>query len=72
MSQQLQELLRQEYDIIVISTGHKEYRNNPELISLLMDRAPAFIYDTIGVLSNEEINRLSGKHRVRVIGRGDL
>lgn len=72
VSQQLNGLLREDYDIIVISTGHKEYRNNPALISLLMDRAPAFIYDTIGVLSNEEINRLSAKHTVRVIGRGDL
>ena len=72
VSQQLEELLQQDYDIIAITTGHKEYRNNPELISRLMERAPAFIYDTIGVLSNEEINRLSGKHTVRVIGRGDL
>ena len=72
INQNLEELLEQEYDLIVITTGHKEYRNNTELINKLMKQTPSFIYDTIGVLTNAEIKTLSSKHTVKVIGRGDL
>ena len=72
VNQNLDELLQQQYDIIVITTGHKEYRNNSSLIEKLMQQTSSFIYDTIGVLSNEEIKMLSSKHTVKVIGRGDL
>jgi len=65
-------LLKQQYDIIVITTGHKEYRGNPSLIEKLMQQPSAFLYDTIGVLSRNEISTLSAKHKVKVIGRGDL
>lgn len=68
----LDALLQQTYDIVIISTGHKEYRNNPKLIDSLNSHATGFIYDTIGVLSNDEINKLRSKHTVKVIGRGDL
>jgi UDP-N-acetyl-D-mannosaminuronate dehydrogenase len=64
--------LQQQYDLIVITTGHKEYRNNPGLMNKLMAQSPSFIYDTIGVLTNEEIKLLAEKHTVKVIGRGDL
>jgi UDP-N-acetyl-D-mannosaminuronate dehydrogenase len=72
VNQNLDELLEQQYDIITITTGHKEYRNNPSLIEKLMWRPATFIYDTIGVLSNEEIKMLSSMHTVKVVGRGDL
>lgn len=72
VNQNLEELLQQEYDLIVITTGHKEYRNQPALISKLLAKTPSFIYDTIGVLTNDEIKELSAKHKVKVIGRGDL
>jgi nucleotide sugar dehydrogenase len=65
-------LLKDSYDVIVVTTGHKEYRNNPSLIRQLLEQPPAFIYDTIGVFSREDIETLSTKHTVRVIGRGDL
>jgi nucleotide sugar dehydrogenase len=72
VSQDLDKLLKDPYDIIVITTGHKDYRNNESLIKKLLDQPASFIYDTIGVLSNEEIKKLSEKHIVKVIGRGDL
>lgn len=72
VNQDLRKLLEETYDIITITTGHKEYRGNPELMSVLLTKPPAFIYDTIGVLSGQEISELSGLHRVRVLGRGDL
>ena len=72
LNNDLDGLLNRSYDIVVISTGHKEYRNNPRLISALLDHPDSFIYDTIGILSNDEIKRLKEKHIVKVIGRGDL
>lgn len=72
INQQLDELLNEQYDLITITTGHKDYRNNPGLINKLLAHAPTFIYDTIGVLTNEEIKTLSTRHTVKVIGRGDL
>ncbi|RYF96792.1 MAG: nucleotide sugar dehydrogenase [Chitinophagaceae bacterium] len=72
INKDLSALLKDQYDVFVITTGHKDYRNNPAFIRDLLDQKPAFIYDTIGVLSNEEIKTLSAKHIVRVIGRGDL
>jgi UDP-N-acetyl-D-glucosamine dehydrogenase len=72
VNQNLDELLKDNYDIIAITTGHKEYRNNESQINKLLNQPVSFIYDTIGVLTNEEIKRLSAKHTVKVIGRGDL
>ncbi len=72
VNQDLDSLLENEYDIVVITTGHKEYRNNPSLIEKLVNQPAGCMYDTIGVWSNEEIKQLAGKHRVKIIGRGDL
>jgi nucleotide sugar dehydrogenase len=68
----LDELLKQSYDLVIVTTGHKDCRNNPSLINKLADQQPGFIYDTIGILSDDEINKLKSKHIVKVIGRGDL
>jgi UDP-N-acetyl-D-glucosamine dehydrogenase len=72
VSQDLDELLKTDYDFVVITTGHKEYRNNNKLIAKLLKKPATFVYDTIGVLTNEEIKTLSARHTVKVIGRGDL
>ena len=68
----LNELLQQPYDLVIITTGHKDYRNNPALINKLLDQYSSFIYDTIGILTEDEIKALKSKHVVKVIGRGDL
>jgi nucleotide sugar dehydrogenase len=68
----LEELLGQPYDLVVITTGHKDYRNNASLISKLLSQDSSFIYDTIGILTEDEIGKLKTKHIVKVIGRGDL
>jgi UDP-N-acetyl-D-mannosaminuronate dehydrogenase len=72
VNQDLDKLLGDSYDLAVITTGHKEYRNNNSLIHHLHEQSSCFIYDTIGVLTNEEIKLLASKHTVKVIGRGDL
>jgi UDP-N-acetyl-D-glucosamine dehydrogenase len=71
-SQQLDEVLQEPHDFIVITTGHKDYRNNPDLIGKIKQLPACWVYDTIGVLTNEEIKSLAEKHTVKVIGRGDL
>ncbi|MBL7725336.1 MAG: nucleotide sugar dehydrogenase [Chitinophagaceae bacterium] len=72
VNQNIEELLQQSYDVIVITTGHKDYRNNSSLIEKIKQQPSCVVYDTIGVLTNEEIRSLSEKHTVKVIGRGDL
>lgn len=72
VNRNLDALLGNEYDVIAVTTGHKDYRNNPALLQKLMSLKPTFIYDTIGVFNNDDIKLLSTKHTVRVIGRGDL
>ena len=72
INQQLNELLEQSYELIVITTGHKDYRSNAVLLDKIKQRPACLIYDTIGVLTNEEIKSLSEKHTVKVVGRGDL
>lgn len=72
INQHLDELMEQSFDIIVITTGHKDYRNNAALIEKIKQQAACLVYDTIGVLTNDEIRSLSERHTVKVIGRGDL
>ena len=72
INQQLDELLERQYDLIIITTGHKDYRNNAVLLEKIKQQPACLIYDTIGVLTNKEIISLSEKHTVKVIGRGDL
>jgi UDP-N-acetyl-D-glucosamine dehydrogenase len=72
VSQDLGAMMKEPYDIIAVTTGHREYRNNESLISRFMNLPPLWIYDTIGVLTNEEIKKLAARHTVKVIGRGDL
>ncbi len=58
-------------DVVVISTGHLIYKK-PECIEALLDLPRAYIYDTLGILSDDQITKLRKKHTVKVLGRGDL
>ena len=64
--------LDSETDIVIFSTGHKEYSRNDKLITHLNNQEKLFIYDTIGILNQNEISFLSQKHTVKVLGRGDI
>jgi len=63
--------LKDSLDIIIISTGHKIYKNS-KTIDMILSLKPIFIYDTVGLLSKGHIEKLSKKHRLKVLGRGDL
>ena len=64
--------LSKSLDIIVISTGHSLYKNNKDLLSKIIDKDKLVVFDTIGILSDDEIRLLSKKHIVKVLGRGDI
>ena len=67
----LDTVLSLDVDVIVISAGHSEYKSSKAIVKLL-ERESIKIYDTIGLLSNEQISLLQEKHEVSVLGRGDL
>ncbi|TQF00158.1 MAG: nucleotide sugar dehydrogenase [Spiribacter salinus] len=71
VSQDLEGVLERRPDVVVLSTGHRMYARD-ETIDQLMARDGLFVYDTIGVLSAEQIVRLRERHTVKVLGRGDL
>lgn len=58
-------------DIVVISAGHSIYKQQ-QTIESLMQIQPALIYDTIGLLTDKQIELLGTKHSISVLGRGDL
>jgi len=72
INQDLESLLKEDYDVVVVTTGHKDYRGNAALLEKISSKPAAWVYDTIGVLTNDEIKSLGEKHVVKVLGRGDL
>jgi UDP-N-acetyl-D-glucosamine dehydrogenase len=61
-----------EADIIIYSTYHNEYKLDNFIFENLLNYKGKFIFDTIGVLSNEKIKKLTSLHTVKVLGRGDI
>ena len=73
VSNDLDAMKNEAYDIVVITTGHSKYRKNKSLFDSICSRNPnVFIYDTIGIFSDEEIGELQRDACIRVLGRGDL
>ena len=58
-------------DLVIISTGHSDYTKESTL-QKLMAIAPTQIYDTIGLFNKEQIMTLQSRHKVSVLGRGDI
>jgi nucleotide sugar dehydrogenase len=72
ISSDLKQLIGEQIDVLIFCTNHSEYMNNEDLIHSLMQKNQLFIFDTIGVLNEKEIQLLKQKHIVKVVGRGDL
>jgi len=68
----LDKVFNSKLDIVVITTAHKEYKDSEYLIELLLKKENLFILDTVGLLTNLQISQLVEKHKVRVVGRGDI
>ena len=72
IEQDFEKVLEGNLDLVIFSTGHSEYRNSDALIQILHSKSKMLILDAVGILSESEIQILSSKHTVRVLGRGDL
>jgi len=72
ISQEYDSFFEKDLNIVIISTGHVEYKGCASLMDKLMGCQNLFILDTVGLLSEEEIIKLNSKHTVRVVGRGDI
>lgn len=58
-------------DVVVISAMHSQYKT-AQAIDELCRCKPCLIYDTLGLLTDEQIRTLGDFHVVKVLGRGDL
>ena len=58
-------------DLVVVSTGHDLYRRD-STVDALQALEPAVIIDTLGLFNAAQLKRLQARHRVKVLGRGDI
>jgi len=72
VDESIDKVFESELNIVVITTAHREYKNSEYLITLLLKKEELFIFDTVGLFTNSQILQLSEKHKVRVVGRGDI
>jgi UDP-N-acetyl-D-glucosamine dehydrogenase len=72
VSSDLNTLLKEDIDILAFCTNHNEFINNDSLIQTISKIDNLFIFDTIGVLNQKEIDVLKQNHIVKVVGRGDI
>ena len=68
----LNNLLRENYDIIVISTGHSFYSNNELLMNYILKNDKLFIFDSVGLFSEQEIKKIKNKQIIKILGRGTI
>jgi len=61
-----------EADIIIFSTYHNEYKSDNFIYENLLKCGGKLIFDTVGVLSNDKIQKLGSRNNVKVLGRGDI
>lgn len=69
--QSLDEISNNIYDIVAITTGHTMYRSSVDFIRSVCHE-DSIVFDTIGLLTQDDIQQLSQSVNVKVLGRGDL
>lgn len=67
----LQNALSSEFDALVITTAHSDYRNNLNLMQVLEESSNLVIFDTVGLFSKSELKIIEQKNHLLVLGRGD-
>ena len=67
----LYDILSDNFHLIVISTGHDQYKTS-EFINFLKNKNSLKILDTVGLLDEKHIKLISKKHMIKVLGRGDI
>ena len=68
----LSEILKSNFEIVVMTTSHDEYSNDSELVKYLSKRQKLLIYDTVGCFTDTDIKKISKNNKIIVLGRGDL
>ena len=68
----LNNLLKEKKDIIVISTGHSFYSNNELLMNYILKNDKLFIFDSVGLFSEQEIKKIKNKQIIKILGRGTI
>ena len=64
--------LVEDNELIIITSFHSDYKTDKTLHDTLNNTEGKYIIDTLGLLSEKQINTLRKKHTVRVLGRGNL
>ena len=67
----INKVLVPEPDLVIISTAHSVYKKEA-FIDEISSVPASKVYDAVGLLSNDQIQKLKSKHRVSVLGRGDI
>ena len=65
-------VISKNYEIIVITTAHTFYSKNKDLIQYFNENKNVFIYDTVGIFSEEELDKIKNKKRIKILGRGNI
>lgn len=68
----IEDMLSNEPDIIIISTGHKIYSSESMLQKLDKLNKKTKIFDTVGAFNKQQLIKLSKNHQISVLGRGDF
>jgi UDP-N-acetyl-D-glucosamine dehydrogenase len=71
ISHNLGEIIKPNFDTVVITSGHSFYKSRKFIDHLIMVK-PKIIYDTLGHIPEEYIKRLQKVSKVIVLGRDDL
>ena len=64
--------LIEDNELIIITSFHSDYKTDKTLHDTLNNTEGKYIIDTLGLLSEKQINSLRKKHTVKVLGRGNL
>tara|TARA_B110000008_G_scaffold277793_1_gene319925 strand:+ start:992 stop:2485 length:1494 start_codon:yes stop_codon:yes gene_type:complete len=67
----IDDVLSSNPDLIILSTGHSIYRDEM-VINKILDVPATNIFDTIGLFNKIQLKALQKKHKVSVLGRGDI
>ena len=59
-------------DAIILCTGHQKFKGNRYFLKKLIEKKNLVIIDLVGILKENEINKLKKKHHIKVLGRGDI
>jgi nucleotide sugar dehydrogenase len=70
-SSELEDVLLINPDLIVISTAHSKYKSD-DFISKLMSLQDCKIFDSVGLFSNEQISIIRKKHKIAILGKGEI